>query len=149
VLDLAAPILPGRGAGGVALLDELRLYVGEAVPDNRRLWKRSGVEVVRYGPMTFTLRDGLVIGMGVGRGYTGTIESRIGIDSTLEEATRALGPLDTGDRVVRIEGRPGVGFDRTQPTARVAADPDGLCTHLLATIQGIAVWADVEPWGLF
>src|SRR4051794_41108674 len=99
--------------------------------------------------MTITLRDGLVVGIAMGPGYTGRIEGRIGVGSTLEDAAEALGPLDTGDRVFRIEGRPGVGIDRTEPPEGVAADPDGLCTHPRARIQGIVVWADVEPWVLF
>jgi hypothetical protein len=108
-------------------------------PTTARAWDRWGGEVVRYGSMTFTLRDGLVVGIAVGPGYTGRIEGRIGVGSTLEDAAEAIGPLDTGDRVFRFEGRPGVGIDRTEPPAGIAPDPDGLCTHPRARIQGIVV----------
>src|SRR5690606_10445078 len=109
MIDLAAPILPGRGAGGVGLLDELRLHVGDDPPDHRLDWDRWSGEVVRYVPMTFTLRDGLKIGIGLGPCYTGAIDGRIGIGSTLEEAAERLGPINAGDRVFRVEWRPGIG----------------------------------------
>ena len=56
MLDLTAPILPGVGAGGVEILDELRRHVRDARPDERREWDRWGGEIDRYGPMNFTLQ---------------------------------------------------------------------------------------------
>ena len=60
--------------------------------------------------MSFTLRSGLVVGIGLARGDTGTFDGRIGIGSTLEEASRVPGAGDTPNRVFRVTGRPGIGL---------------------------------------
>ena len=78
-----------------------------------------------------------MVGIGLARGYTGTTDGRIGIGSTREEASRVLGAVDTSDRVFRVAGRSGIGFDGAAPPPGQPPDPDGLCTLPLAMIERI------------
>lgn len=78
-----------------------------------------------------------MVGIGLARGHTGTIDERIGIGSTLEESSRVPGAVDTSDRVFRVAGRSGIGFDGAEPPPGQRPDPDGLCTLPLAMIERI------------
>jgi hypothetical protein len=60
----------------VEILAELRQYVGDAPPNERREWNRWGGDIVRFGSLSFALRDRLEIGIGLARGHTGVIRRR-------------------------------------------------------------------------
>ena len=78
-----------------------------------------------------------MVGIGLARGYTGTIDGRIRIGSTLEEASRVLGAVDTSSRAFRVAGRSGIGFDGAAPPPGQPPDPDGRCALPLAMIERI------------
>ena len=78
-----------------------------------------------------------MVGIGLARGHTGTIDGRIGIGSTREEASRVLGAVDTSNRLFRVAGRSGIGFDGAEPPPGQPPDPDGLCALPLAMIERI------------
>jgi len=89
MIDLDAPIVPGRSAAGVA--------VGSAVSDllsrvgAHSTMKLSGGERHDLGAVKIWAKDGVIIQVGVYSGYRGILQPGIRIGSTISEVEKSFG----------------------------------------------------------
>lgn len=150
MLDLDAPILPGRGAAGIRLGDRLenalRACAGlftEAHVGNACLCDPWSASVFRSACVDLSHRDGRISQITVHDGYRGRLCSAVGLGSTPSEIARAIGPWEELDAdVYGIAGLPGLAFG-VAGWFVTAAHP-GLRD---ARIREIAVFAPDEPDG--
>ncbi|HST90204.1 MAG TPA: hypothetical protein VLJ14_17650 [Ktedonobacterales bacterium] len=147
MLDLDAPILPGRGAAGIHLGDRLedvlRASAGlftEARVGNACLCDPWSTSVFRSASVDLSHRDGRVSQITVHNGYRGRLHGAVGLGSTPAEIARAIGPWEEVDAdVYGIACLPGLAFG-VAGWFVTAAHP-GLRT---APIREIAVFAPDE-----
>ena len=111
MIDLDAPIIPGKSAAGVFVgspVSELLSTVGAY-----STMKLSNEEMHDLGMVKVWTKDGTVIQVGVFPGYRGTLHPGIGIGSTISEVEESLGcsvEEDEGDNLV-VPTSPGWCFE--------------------------------------
>jgi hypothetical protein len=118
MLDLDAPILPGRAAAGIRLGDRLehvlRACAGlftEARVGNACLCDPWSGSVYRSASVDLSHRDGRISQITVHGGYRGRLRGAVGLGSTPAEIARAIGPWEEVDAdVYGIAGLPGLAF---------------------------------------
>ena len=118
MLDLDAPILPGRGAAGIRLGDRLenvlRACAGlftEARVGNACLCDPWSASVYHSASVDVSHRDGRVSQITVHGGYRGRLRGAVGLGSTPAEIACAIGPwVEVDADVYGIAGLPGFAF---------------------------------------
>jgi len=89
MIDLDAPIVPGRSAAGV--------FVGTAVSEllstvgAHAITKLSSSERHDLGVVKVWAKDGVIIQVGVGSGYRGMLQPGIRVGSTISEVEESFG----------------------------------------------------------
>ena len=145
-LDLDAPILPGLGAAGVRLLDDLDAALAGEEPDERTEYD-FGRATVRVGPVSLGAIDGVITGFQLGPGYRGKVAGAVGIGSTLAEVEAAFGPIATGEEhMVYVECMPGWWILATDPPDGAKVSPDSICHDPEARIRLIEVSFAEDGW---
>ncbi len=89
MIDLDAPIVPGRSAAGVVVgsaVSELLSTVGA-----HSTTKLSGEERHDLGVVKIWAKDGVIIQVGVYSGYRGILQPGIRIGSTISEVEKSFG----------------------------------------------------------
>lgn len=108
MLDLRAPIVPGKSAAGVML--------GQSAQEIRVTPKAvstlDGGEFLEFDSVFLWVVDGLVDRICVSGVYGGLIGDTVGIGSTLQQAQDSLGPVieDESDNLV-VVGLPGLSLE--------------------------------------
>jgi len=118
MLDLDAPILPGRGAAGIRLGDRLedvlRACSGlftEVHVGNACLCDPWSASVFRSASVDLSHRDGRVSQITIHNDYRGRLRCAVGLGSTPAEIARAIGPWEEVDAdIYGIAGLPGLAF---------------------------------------
>src|SRR5262249_51700847 len=89
MIDLDAPIVPGRSAAGVFVgtaVSELLLTV-----DAHAITKLSSEERHDLGMVKVWAKDGVIIQVGVYSGYRGAVQPGLRVGSTISEVEESLG----------------------------------------------------------
>jgi hypothetical protein len=122
MIDLSAPILPGIGAGGIALGANADDIVRDT-PDTFRLSflgspNIPGKFVVRYrsAPLELWATDAIITRIILREGYTGRIDDAIGIGSTIADLEELDVPWEISeDGTIVLPDLPGVMFTIDNP----------------------------------
>jgi len=111
MIDLKAPILPGRGAAGVLIGAEISRVLPESSAfriDHRQ----DGIEVYRSDSVDLWTKNLIIFQIGVHGQYEGKLLGSFGLGSGLRELQDRVGPveLDDEDNLV-LKGVPGLSFE--------------------------------------
>jgi hypothetical protein len=91
-IDLDAALVPGVGAAGLTIGQPTKSLLEVAVPDS--VEQRTGLLVLKYGPVWLFDKDGRIDQICVFSGYRGRLAGTIGIGSLVAEVEAAFGPLE-------------------------------------------------------
>lgn len=94
MLNLAAPIVPGRSVAGFSIGQQFCTLVEKGAS---RITLRDGTERIDFGAVQIWIRDGVIVQIGVGYGYTGKVFEQFGIGSTLSQVESMCGPVSKDD----------------------------------------------------
>jgi hypothetical protein len=130
MLELDAPIEPGRGLGGIAIgcaVDDILahakpLRVVELPGDDE---DPQGVTIHSFGAIRTWSVAGIVVQVGAFEGYAGRTATGIGVGSTVAEIEAAhedVVPHDA-EGIVVLPDTPGVGIETTEWSTKDEPDP--------------------------
>ena len=111
MLDLGAPIEPGRSAAGLSIGDSIA-GLSEAVESTPKQLG-NGEVLFEFSPVSLWVSDGVIRQIGVRQGYSGRIfGTTIGLGASLQDVQDAFGVVteDEEDNLVVAE-MPGLSFE--------------------------------------
>ena len=92
LIDLRAPIEPGKTAAGLSIGDAVEKLSQAGCSTTRKL--ADGLELFDFGPIRIWARGGVIDQIGVRGEYSGhVIGTTIGIGSTIQQVRDAIGPV--------------------------------------------------------
>lgn len=131
MLDVAAPIEPGRGLGGLAIGAAVDAILGQhrplrviEIPGDDE--DPDGVTIHSFGSIRTWSVKGRIVQIGAFEGYAGTTPEGIGIGSTIAELAATCGEArpSGADGFIVLPSRPGVGIETTEWSTGGKPDPD-------------------------
>lgn len=89
MIDLDAPIVPGKSAAGVVVGSVVsELLATEHAPSTTKL---SSGEKHDFGTVKVWAKDGMIVQVGLCSGYRGVLQASIGVGSTISDVEKAFG----------------------------------------------------------
>jgi hypothetical protein len=89
MIDLDAPIVPGKSAAGISVGSALNELLSTGGPHSAT--KLSGGERHDLGLVKVWAKDGVIIQVGVYSGYRGILQPRIRVGSTISDVEESFG----------------------------------------------------------
>jgi hypothetical protein len=116
MMNLTDPIIPGISAAGVAIHDVIQPILSSNKPLAEDRF--GNTDKYTFEGVTLWARDGRITQIGVAAPYSGKLNEKIGIGSTIGDVENALGKVseDAEDSLV-VRGSGGWSFD-TEPWKR-------------------------------
>jgi hypothetical protein len=124
MLDLDAPIVPGVGAAGLTLGDDVAKLLALRTPASIATLPGTGRTRRDFGPISVWEARGRIERIRVSEGYRGRLDGIIGIGTTIADVERHFGkPVeeDEEDNLV-VQGLDGWCFE-TEPWAAPSGSP--------------------------